>query len=150
MLPQLRATQTYHANHGPGKPIAHDNTCTVIYMMKGNQQKCSFFRVTIYCCHKIVPKYLINSIFNSHHMIYNKYCIAMLFIYMQLYRPPYGRTSRVWDSLLVRKSGCAGGRGFAPPAGATVRRVFHPTRKLVRFSLLKCPSIPNSKKFWNT
>ena len=33
------------------------------------------------------------------------------------------------------------------PAGAIVRRVFHPTRKLVRFSLLKCPSIPNSKKF---
>ena len=29
--------------------------------------------------------------------------------------------------------------------GAIVRRVFHPTRKLVRFSLLKCPSIPNSK-----
>ena len=28
-----------------------------------------------------------------------------------------------------------------------VRRVFRPTRKLVRFSLLKCPSIPNSKKF---
>ena len=26
-----------------------------------------------------------------------------------------------------------------------VRRVFHPTRKLVRVSLLKCPSIPNSK-----
>ena len=26
-----------------------------------------------------------------------------------------------------------------------VRRVYHPTRKLVRFSLLKCPSIPNSK-----
>ena len=30
------------------------------------------------------------------------------------------------------------------PDGAIVRRVFHPTRKLVRFSLLKCPSIPNS------
>ena len=36
------------------------------------------------------------------------------------------------------------------PGGAMVRRVFHPTRKLVRFSLLKCPSIPNSKNFWNT
>ena len=35
------------------------------------------------------------------------------------------------------------------PAGAIVRRVFRPTRKLVRFSLLKCPSIPNSKQFWN-
>ena len=31
------------------------------------------------------------------------------------------------------------------PAGAIVKRVFHPTRKLVRFSLLKCHSIPNSK-----
>ena len=31
--------------------------------------------------------------------------------------PPYGRTSRAWDSLLVMKSGCAGGRGFAPPPG---------------------------------
>ena len=28
--------------------------------------------------------------------------------------PPYGRTSRVWDSLLAIKSGCAGGRGFTP------------------------------------
>ena len=31
--------------------------------------------------------------------------------------PPYGRTSRVRDSLLVRQSGCAGGRGFAPRPG---------------------------------
>ena len=31
------------------------------------------------------------------------------------------------------------------PAGEIVRRVFHPTRKLVRFSLLKFPSIPNSE-----
>ena len=43
------------------------------------------------------------------------------------------------------KSGCAGGRGFVPTAEAIVRRVFQPARKLVRFSLLKCPSIPNSK-----
>ena len=28
--------------------------------------------------------------------------------------PPGGWTSRVWDSLLVMKSGCAGGCGFAP------------------------------------
>ena len=28
-----------------------------------------------------------------------------------------GRTSRVWDFLLVMKSGCAGGRGFAPRPG---------------------------------
>ena len=34
---------------------------------------------------------------------------------------------------------------MAERAGAIVRRVFHPTRKLVRFSLLKCPSIPNSE-----
>ena len=60
--------------------------------------------------------------------------------------PPYGRTSRVWDSLIVMKYACAGGRGFAPRPGAIVGRVFHPTRKLVRFSFLKCPSIPNLKK----
>ena len=41
--------------------------------------------------------------------------------------------------------------GSRPGRGNIARRVFHPTRKLVRFSLLKlCPSIPNSKKFWNT
>ena len=31
--------------------------------------------------------------------------------------PPNGRTSRAWDSLLAMKSGCAGGRGFAPGRG---------------------------------
>ena len=31
--------------------------------------------------------------------------------------------------------------GSRPGRGNIVRRVFHPTRKLVRFSLLKCPSI---------
>ena len=30
---------------------------------------------------------------------------------------PYGRTSRMWDSLLVMKSVCVGGRGFAPRPG---------------------------------
>ena len=30
------------------------------------------------------------------------------------------------------------------PVGPIVRRVFHPARKLARFPLLKCPSIPNS------
>ena len=30
---------------------------------------------------------------------------------------PYGQTSRVWDSLLARKSGCAGGPRFAPRLG---------------------------------
>ena len=30
-------------------------------------------------------------------------------------------------------------------ARAIVRSVCHPAKKLVRFSLLKCPSIPNSK-----
>ena len=38
-------------------------------------------------------------------------------IYIILLPPPYGRTSRVWDFLLVMKSGCAGGRGFAPRPG---------------------------------
>ena len=58
--------------------------------------------------------------------------------------PPYGWMSRVWDSLLVMKPG-EGGRGFAPQPGAILRRVFRPARKLVRLSLLKCPSIPYSK-----
>ena len=31
--------------------------------------------------------------------------------------PPNGQTSRVWDSLLVMNSGCAGGCGFAPRPG---------------------------------
>ena len=31
--------------------------------------------------------------------------------------PPYGRASRVCDSLLARKYGRAGGRGFAPGRG---------------------------------
>ena len=34
--------------------------------------------------------------------------------------------------------------GVRAPAEAILRRVFHPTRKLERFSFLKCPSIPNS------
>ena len=29
----------------------------------------------------------------------------------------YVLTNRMWDSLLVMKSGCAGGRGFAPRPG---------------------------------
>ena len=41
---------------------------------------------------------------------------------VELYVPwddphPYGRTSRVWDSLFAMKSGCAGGRGLAPQPG---------------------------------
>ena len=31
--------------------------------------------------------------------------------------PPDSQTKRVWDSLLVMKSGCAGSRGFAPHSG---------------------------------
>ena len=38
-----------------------------------------------------------------------------------------------------------GNLGVREVVGSRVRRVFHPTRKLVRFSLLKCPSIPNSE-----
>ena len=61
--------------------------------------------------------------------------------------PSYGRTNMLWDSLLVMmKSGCAEGRGFAPrPGQYSKESLFHPTRKLVRFSLLKCPYIPNFK-----
>ena len=31
------------------------------------------------------------------------------------------------------------------PTGSMARRAFHPARKLVIFSLLKCPATPNSK-----
>ena len=50
------------------------------------------------------------------------------------------------DSLLVRDSLLATkpGSWFVAQVGAIVRRVFHPARKLVRFSLLKFPNIPNS------
>ena len=41
----------------------------------------------------------------------------MIIIDVLLLSTPYGRTSRVWDALLVRKSECAGGRGFAPGRG---------------------------------
>ena len=44
-------------------------------------------------------------------------CIESCSFLMLIFTPPYGRTSRVWDSLLVMKSGCAGGRGFAPRPG---------------------------------
>ena len=37
---------------------------------------------------------------------------------------PYGRTSRVWDSLLAMKSGCAGSRGFAPRPGQNRKESF--------------------------
>ena len=43
------------------------------------------------------------------------YIVSLLGISIE--QAPYGRTSRVWESLLVRKSGCAGGRGFAPGRG---------------------------------
>ena len=54
------------------------------------------------------------------------------------YRLPMAEWVGCGDSLLVRKPGWP---------GAIVRRVFHltDTRKLVRFSLLKYPSIPNSE-----
>ena len=54
------------------------------------------------------------------------------------YRLPMAERYEVW---------VCGRSWVRAPAGAIVKRVFHPTRKLVRFSLLKCPSLPNSKKF---
>ena len=38
--------------------------------------------------------------------------------------PPHGQTSRAWDFLLVMKSGCAGGRGFAPRPGENSKEGF--------------------------
>ena len=49
----------------------------------------------------------------------------MVLQYLQIHVvPPYGRTSRVWDSLFVMKSGCAGGRGFAPRPGQYSKESF--------------------------
>ena len=48
---------------------------------------------------------------------YNIYIMITMWSIYVYYMPPYGRTSRVWDFLLVMKSGCAGGRGFAPRPG---------------------------------
>ena len=80
------------------------------------------------------------------HALYAQLLIQ-LYILVLVLLYPYGRTSRVWDSLLVMKSGCAGGR-LRPGRGNIVGIVFHHTRKLVRFSLLKCPlfQILNSGK----
>ena len=38
--------------------------------------------------------------------------------------PPYGRPSRVCNSLLVMKSGCAGGLGLAPWPGQYSKESF--------------------------
>ena len=47
----------------------------------------------------------------------NSIAAADICLYYLHVPPPYGRTSRVWDFLLVMKSGCSGGRGFAPRPG---------------------------------
>ena len=52
------------------------------------------------------------------------YIMHAMYIYLlhicqllDMFSLPCGRTSRVWESLLVMKSGCAGGRGLAPRPG---------------------------------
>ena len=50
-----------------------------------------------------------------------------------------GRTSRVWDSLLVMKYGCAGGRGYSKESISS----YHETHKV--FS----PEMPFYSKFGN-
>ena len=50
-------------------------------------------------------------------LVVSRVSFALFYIMPHLKPPPYGRTSRAWDSLLVMKSGCAGGRGFAPRPG---------------------------------
>ena len=58
--------------------------------------------------------------------------------------PPYGRTSRVWDSLFVMKSGCAGGRGFAPRPGQYSKESFSSNQETGKvFS----PEMPLYSKF---
>ena len=42
------------------------------------------------------------------------YALNIFCLFGTSFTPPYGRTSRMRDSLLLRKPGCAGDRGFAP------------------------------------
>ena len=56
---------------------------------------------------------ILNDVAHYYQSIFNQFYFKTL----GNIPPPYGRTSRVWDSLLVMKSGCAGGRGFAPGRG---------------------------------
>ena len=44
-----------------------------------------------------------------------RYCYILLI---------YGRMSKVWDSLLVMKSGCVGGRGFHAPSRGNSKESF--------------------------
>ena len=52
-------------------------------------------------------------------------------------RPSCGGIRMTWDSLLWSL-------GMREVGGSLIRIMFHPARKLVRFSLLMCPSITNS------
>ena len=61
--------------------------------------------------------------------------------------PPCGRTSMVWDSLLVMKSVCAGGRGFAPRLGQYSKESFSSYQETGKvFS----PEMPFYSKFGTT
>ena len=79
--------------------------------------------------------------------VYQSTNIMYVPTYIHMYRqtpPPYGRTSRAWDSLLVMKSGCAGGRGFAPRPGQLSKESFSSNQETGKvFS----PEMPFYSKF---
>ena len=58
----------------------------------------------------------LNCVFFCHRAVGTRK-IGLDVLCSYLHPPPHGRTSRAWDSLLVMKSGCAGGHGFAPGRG---------------------------------
>ena len=68
----------------------------------------------------------------------------LIFSCYLLDRTAYGRTSRVWDSLLAMKSGYAGGPGFAPRPGQYSRESFSSNQETGKvFS----PEVPFYSKF---
>ena len=71
--------------------------------------------------------------------------ITLLYLcLLHMYRLPMAKLVKYETPCLLGSLGVREIVGSRPGRGK-VRRVFHPTRKLIRFSLLKCPSIPNSE-----
>ena len=72
------------------------------------------------CALDVQGKYLFSLLIktNTIIIIQNQQCTFVIVIWGDYFGTlAYGRTSRVWDSLLVGKSGCAGGRGFVSRPG---------------------------------
>ena len=73
--------------------------------------------------------------------------LAMMYVYMLLswIKERFSRVPVGLDHCLLGSLGVWEVVGSRPVGALNSRIVFHPTRKLVRCSLLKCPSIPNSE-----